>query len=147
MKTLSYNILHCDTDLTRLLNYLQACKEDEPFTMRQIYEDQPYYLRMDKDGFTAISLARSCPAVLNEDKNTTGYARIRIKNEKILKHRLIYKMFGKIPDYLDIDNMDIHHINLNKCDNRLENLYPIRKELHRVLHKYIDKYGIENVEI
>ena len=54
-------------------------------------------------------------------------------------------MFGYIPDDVDFDKMDIHHKNGNILDNRLDNLYLISKPNHKILHKFIDKYGIDNV--
>lgn len=56
-------------------------------------------------------------------------------------------MYGNIPDGVDFDKMEIHHKNGNKLDNRLNNIYLIRPECHKIIHKYIDNNGIENVEL
>ena len=87
------------------------------------------------------------PNVCCEDKNSNGYKRIVYKGKKVLKHRLIYSVYGYIPYGVDFDKMEVHHKNCNIYDNRIENLYLISSENHRILHKLIEKYGLENVEI
>lgn len=50
-------------------------------------------------------------------------------------HRLIYESwYGKIPD-----DCDIHHINHNPYDNRLENLQLVTKKEHQEIHQIKDK--------
>ena len=136
-----------EENTNRLLQYLEDCKDDEPFTLRQIDDDNRYYLRSDSRGYKAISLVYSIPNVCCEDYNSNGYKRICYKDQKILKHRLIYKLYGEIPDYINFEEMEVHHKNCNVLDNRLENLYLISIPNHRILHKFIDKYGIDNVEL
>ena len=132
----------------KLLNYLIAHNDDIPFTMRQIDPtDDRFYLRQDETGYQGISLSRKQAKVCREDFNNKGYKRICYKDEKTLKGRLIYKLYGENPYNLDLDKVEIHHKNLNRQDDRLENLYPISKENHSILHKFIDKYGIDNVSI
>ena len=104
-------------------------------------------MRHDKNGYKAISLVYPFPNVCSEDKNSKGYKRICYSKGKRLKHRLIYKLYGYIPDNLNFEEMVVHHKNGNILDNRLENLYLISEPNHRILHKFIDKYGIENVEL
>lgn len=131
-----------------MLNYLIAHDNDEPFELRQIDPtDERYFLRRDETGFKCISLTRIKGKICCEDLNNKGYKRICYNGKKMLKGRLIYKLYGDNPYNLDLPNIEIHHKNLNPLDDRLENLYPISKENHRILHKYIDKYGKENVEL
>lgn len=131
--------------LNRLLNYLHSCENDEPFTMRMLQEDNRYWMRQDDSGFSVVSFVYDRPNICSEDINNRGYERVCINGDRKLKHRLIYEMFGYIPDDVDFDKMDIHHKNGNILDNRLDNLYLISKPNHRILHKFIDKYGIDNV--
>lgn len=150
MTNLSTNITKiqpCDGELSKLLNYLLSCKDDEPFVIRQLKNEDKYYLREDKSGFSLISLVRSQPNTLYEDINSKGYERVWYKSRAHLKHRLIYETFANIPEDVDFDKMVIHHKNGNILDNRLENLYLISIPNHTILHKYIDKYGIENVKL
>ena len=141
------NILPCDDELTKLLNYLQVHQNDEPFVVKSLKDDNRYYLREDKSGYSLISLAREVPQILSEDRNNKGYERIRYKNHNLLKHRLIYELYGDIPEGINFDEMEIHHINGNILDNRLSNLYLIPAGSHKILHLLIDKYGIENIEL
>ena len=132
----------------RLLNYIIAHDNDSPFTLRQIDPtDERFYLREDETGYTGISLTRLQAKVCREELNNKGYKRICYKDKKPLKGRLIYKLYGENPYNLDLEAVEIHHKNLNSMDDRKENLYAISKENHRILHKYIDKYGVDNVEI
>ena len=132
----------------RLLNYLIEHDNDKPFTLRQIEkDDNRFFLREDETGYKGISLTRQEAKECREEINNRGYNRICYKDEKPLKGRLIYKLYGENPYNLDLDNIQIHHKNLNPLDDRLENLYPISKENHIILHKYIDKYGKDNVEL
>lgn len=104
-------------------------------------------MREDENGYSGISLTRLQAKVCREEINNKGYKRICYKNQKPLKGRLVYKLYGDNPYNLDLDCVEIHHINLDNKDDRKENLYAISKENHTILHKYIDKYGKENVEL
>lgn len=136
-----------EEDLNRLLQYLVASKDDNPFILKRFDDDCRYYLRHDDSGYKAISLVYPYPNECSEDKNSKGYKRICYSKGKGLKHRIIYKLYGKIPDDINFEEMVVHHKNGNILDNRIENLYLISKPNHTILHKYIDKYGIENVEL
>lgn len=136
-----------EEDINRLLQYLEACKDDEPFKLKRFIDDKRFYLREDKEGYNAISLVYPYPNVCSEDYNSKGYKRICYKGQKELKHRLIYRLYGDIPDNINFDEMEVHHKNGNILDNRLDNLYLISIPNHKILHKFIDKYGIDNVEL
>ena len=148
MKKLSNNQSRANEDIyiTRLVQYLDQHRNDDAFVMKQM-DDCRFYLKSDKSGYEAISFVYPIANVCSEDKNSKGYVRVCYKGQKILKHRLIYKVYGYIPNYVDYDSMVVHHKNMNKLDNRIENLYMISYPNHKILHKYIDKYGIDNIEL
>ncbi len=131
----------------RIIEYLDTHKDDEVFTLTQFPDDRRFFMRQDKNGYNGISFVYPVPNVCSEDVNSRGYKRICYKGHKEFKHRLIYKTYHDIPDYVNFDDMEVHHKNGNVLDNRLDNLYLISIPNHRILHKFIDKYGIENVEL
>lgn len=65
-----------------------------------------------------------------------GYYRCTLSNKEIkhfMVNRLVYESFiGSIPS-----GYEIHHINENRTDNRIENLELIKKEEHLKKHKSI----------
>tara|TARA_R110000796_G_scaffold7451_1_gene25613 strand:- start:267 stop:749 length:483 start_codon:yes stop_codon:yes gene_type:complete len=63
----------------------------------------------------------TCCNDLKSDKY--GYIRVGINKKNYLLHRIIYKYFNEDWDISDISkNNQIDHININKSDNRIENL-------------------------
>ena len=138
-----------DEWLDKIVYYLSTHKNNEPFTLKQTDKDELYFLKHNADDtYNLISCYMTKPIEMSEnDKNGSGYVRYQLCYGDEIKHRLIYRMFGCIPDNVDFDKMEIHHKNGNKLDNRLNNLYLISPENHRILHKLIDKYGIDNVEL
>lgn len=66
--------------------------------------------------------------------NNDRFSVVLSKNGKIkskLVHRLVYETFvGEIPE-----GYDVHHINHNHRDNRVENLQLVEKTQHNELHK------------
>ena len=54
----------------------------------------------------------------------------------VYEHTLVYeKEYGKLPK----DNEVIHHIDMDKTNNRIENLYLCDNKEHITLHRSIDK--------
>jgi hypothetical protein len=54
--------------------------------------------------------------------NNFGYIQITINKKNYLLHRVIYKYFNEDFDLKFSYNNEIDHININKSDNRIENL-------------------------
>lgn len=67
-----------------------------------------------------------------------GYMRIRIDGKLVLEHRYIWEQNNcKIPK-----GYQVHHINGDKLDNRIENLQMLKNSEHQILHARLrDKYG------
>lgn len=64
---------------------------------------------------------------------STGYQYVSFGYHNYLIHRLVAKAF--LPDYSE--DKQVHHINENKADNRLENLKVMTMKEHQHLHKQI----------
>ncbi len=57
-------------------------------------------------------------------------------NEDKLNYQKLFKEYYKI----DFDNnYEVHHINLNHKDNRIENLMLLPKNLHKMYHKSLEE--------
>lgn len=69
-------------------------------------------------------------------KNKYGYYRIITRKEgnfrKLLHRCVVEDYYGKIPP-----NHNIHHINMDKEDNRIENLIILPMEQHKQLHNML----------
>ncbi len=69
-----------------------------------------------------------------------GYVKFNSEGNEIFLHRHIWEINnGTIPE-----GYVIHHINLNRSDNRLNNLMCLTHKQHRELHKKIDN-GIQEI--
>lgn len=64
--------------------------------------------------------------------NRDGYKRIRVNGKYILEHRYVIEQH--IGRKLDMHNEQVHHINRDKLDNRLENLVVLTPSEHSNLH-------------
>lgn len=73
-----------------------------------------------------------------------GYYKIRLKDDYKMVSRLVAEAWLDLPEDYNHRKYEVHHINGDKLDNRVANLYIIKKENHKTLHsiKYI--YRIEN---
>ena len=70
---------------------------------------------------------------LSIQKDKAGYCSVNMFGKRYLLHRLVYEAFcGDIPN-----DKQIHHINEDKSDNKLENLVAMTMEQHQHLHKQI----------
>lgn len=78
-------------------------------------------------------------------RNKRGYYRIISQSEgnfnKFLHRCVVEEYYGKIPQ-----GHNIHHINGDKSDNRLENLVVLPVEQHNQLHKMLEKNGVNKIE-
>ena len=73
--------------------------------------------------------------LLSGVRNIDGYSVVDIDGKTKFEHRLVWeKINGKIPE-----GHEIHHIDLNRCNNNIDNLICLNKKEHRNLHKYIKK--------
>lgn len=66
--------------------------------------------------------------------SSTGYKYVQIHNKNYLVHRLVACVFIKNLERGN-RNLQVHHINENKADNRLENLQILSMKEHQNLHK------------
>ena len=82
--------------------------------------------------------------ILLKTKLDQGYYKIRLKDDCKMVSRLVAEAWLDLPDDYDAEKYEVHHINEDKLDNSVTNLYVIKKENHKTLHsiKYI--YKVEN---
>lgn len=85
----------------------------------------------------------SIPILLRTELDQ-GYFKIRIKNDYRMVSRLVAEAWLVLPDDYDTAKYEVHHIDGDKQNNAVTNLYVIKKENHKTLHsiKYI--YRLEN---
>jgi len=69
-------------------------------------------------------------------KHSGGYMRVWTRNGRILEHRYVWEKYYKA---CLLEWADVHHINHNKTDNRVENLLAIMNWQHPTLHKKYKK--------
>lgn len=85
----------------------------------------------------------SIPILLRTELDQ-GYLKIRIKDDYKMVSRLVAEAWLELPDDYDTAKYEVHHIDGDKQNNAVTNLYIIKKENHKTLHsiKYI--YKVEN---
>lgn len=85
----------------------------------------------------------SIPILLRTELDQ-GYFKIRIKNDYRMVSRLVAEAWLDLPEDYDTAKYEVHHIDEDKQNNSVTNLYVIKKENHKTLHsiKYI--YRLEN---
>jgi len=124
---------------------------------KQIPDYPDYYIN--KQG---VVYSTKVNRVLTIHKNSTGYSYVTLtydsKRTNILLHRLMAYMFLGMPS-LHNDEYEVHHLNTNIENNKLDNLEFLTKLEHRaetVIHRnlkikslsirehVIQKYGIDN---
>lgn len=91
-----------------------------------------------------ISKDRWSIPILLRTQLDQGYYKIRLKDDYKMVSRLVAEAWLDLPEDYNHRKYEVHHINGDKLDNRVANLYIIKKENHKTLHsiKYI--YRIEN---
>ena len=75
--------------------------------------------------------ARFVPEISNYKCIDRDYIIIYYKRKKIKLHRLVCELVG-----INLDGLVVHHINGNKYDNRLYNLFVCTPEMHNDIHNY-----------
>ena len=65
----------------------------------------------------------------------TNYIIIKHNNKNIVEHRYMYEQYYKCSL---LKWVEVHHINGNKRDNRIENLEPLNNKQHKHKHRNID---------
>lgn len=85
----------------------------------------------------------SIPMLL-KTKLDQGYFKIRIQNDYKMVSRLVAEAWLDLPEDYEQGRYEVHHIDEDKRNNAVSNLYVIKKENHKTLHsiKYI--YRLEN---
>ena len=72
-----------------------------------------------------------------------GYRMITINNRRVYEHRLVWEQHnGEIPK-----GYQIHHINGDKLDNRIENLEMISNSEHQKQHSKNNNFGKDRIGI
>jgi hypothetical protein len=102
--------------------------------------------RKSKNGTFYISLHEH---ILTPSEDNSNYFHVRLtdKNGKITLHkvhRLVIETF--VDEHLSEKELEIHHIDLDKSNNRLENLIVVTKDEHIKIHKQVGKKHIRKIE-
>jgi len=76
--------------------------------------------------------------------NDKGYVVYELQGKRLIK-RSRYNAIQKYGKEI-LKNKEIHHINLMRDDDSIDNLLPVGKVEHRKLHKLIDNGEIDKYE-
>lgn len=68
--------------------------------------------------------------------DTDGYKQISVRGALKKEHRYIYEQHHGV---LLTPSMEIHHLNRDRADNRIENLVAVTKQQHLILHGMVTK--------
>lgn len=85
----------------------------------------------------------SIPILLRTELDQ-GYFKIRIKNDYRMVSRLVAEAWLDLPEDYDTAKYEVHHIDEDKQNNAVTNLYVIKKENHKTLHSIKCIYRVEN---
>lgn len=102
--------------------------------------------RKSKSGETFYISLREHILTPSEDNSNYFHVRLTDKTGKITLHkvhRLVIENF--VDENLNEKELEIHHIDLDKSNNRLENLIVVTKEEHIKIHKEIGKKRIRKI--
>lgn len=97
-----------------------------------------YYIL--RDG-TVISFCHQQPAILIPLDNGNGYKYVKIGGKNYYIHKLVADAFLI---YDKEENTVIHHLDLNRNNNHIENLLPLSVEEHALIHKLWRKLNADN---
>lgn len=117
------------------LKFDELRKSESETTWRSLAE-YPYYCFGSNGTVFSLWIGR----LLKQEKakaNSKYYYRVALKNidgnyKRLKVHRVVAKAFWGI----DINKYDVHHLNRNSLDNRLENLYPCTRKKHNRIHSW-----------
>lgn len=90
-----------------------------------------------------ISLANKKYRLRKRNKSKVRYVEYELSNsKKEYAHRLVYFTFR--PDE-DITDLQIHHLDFNSVNNDIDNLYPLSKGQHSMIHSLNRKLLKNNI--
>lgn len=118
--------------LNRLVNELYNIPPNVLVSSLYMDDDGKYWIRSDGKTF---SLVNNKPHYMTFSKNNKGYLYTEIQDKKYSQHRLL--AFAFTPDKIKrqfMDYLEVHHLNLDKTDNRLDNLCIVSKAKHKRIH-------------
>jgi hypothetical protein len=105
-------------------------------------------LRKTRNGETFYINLREHLLTPSEDNRNYFHVRLTDKTGKITLykvHRLVIENF--VDENLSKDkDLEIHHLDLDKSNNRLENLLVVTKEEHLKIHKQVGKKHIKKIQ-
>ena len=120
---LVYNKIYCIDNITDI--------DDEVW--KEIDHTNGLYLISSKGRIKSL---QGYEAIILKSFNNNGYCRADIvsegKRQSKLVHRLVAAAFLPFPENID---MQLHHVDFNKCNNAADNLVWLTPAAHAALHK------------